>query len=221
MRILLVDDHPIFLEGMKNLLLAGGTYEVETAGDGREAIQKAVSFSPDLILMDIMMRPISGLDAARMIKHRFPAMKIIMLTASESEENLFESVKCGASGYLFKSLDGKELFDILARFEEGEIPCSPGLATQLLEEFRKNNEEYAPEAGQSGGESDVGTDVLTKRQKDILTLVAGGMKYKEIAEALGVTERTVKYSMEQILDKLHMGNRQEAVIYAVQSGMVE
>lgn len=220
MKILLVDDHPIFLEGMKNLLLARGVQEVETAGDGTEALRKAGSFCPDLILMDIIMKPLTGLDTTRLIKSRYPDIKIVMLTASESEENLFESVKCGASGYLFKSLDGKELFSILDRFAEGEVPCSPGLAAQMLEEFRKNNAGYAPDAEESRGDAG-GADVLTRRQKDVLTLVAGGMKYREIAELLGITERTVKYSMEQIMNKLHMGNRQEAVTYAMRNGIIE
>ena len=219
MKILLVDDHPIFLEGMKNLLLAGGVHEIGTAGGGAEALQKAGDFQPDLILMDIMMKPVSGLDAARMIRQRFPSMKIVMLTASESEEHLFESVKCGACGYLLKNLEGRELFEMLSRFEEGEIPCSPGLAAQLLEEFRKNSNACTPDA-----EPDSGIErgeVLTKRQEDILRLVAGGMKYRDVAETLSITERTVKYSMEQILDRLHMSNRQEAVVYAAQNGIVK
>ncbi len=220
MKILLVDDHPIFLEGMKNLLTARGGQKVETAGDGMEALRKAESFCPDLILMDIIMKPLSGLDTTRLIKSRYPDIKIVMLTASESEENLFESVKCGASGYLFKSLDGQELFGILDRFAEGEVPCSPGLAAQMLDEFRRNNAGYEPDAEE--GRGDAGrADVLTRRQKDVLTLVAGGMKYREIAELLGITERTVKYSMEQIMDKLHMGNRQEAVTYAMRNGIIE
>jgi two-component system NarL family response regulator len=219
MKILLVDDHPIFLEGMKNLLLAGGAHEIETANGGTEALQKAGDFQPDLILMDIMMKPISGLDATRMIKKRFPSMKIVILTASESEEHLFESVKCGACGYLLKNLEGSELFEMLSRFEEGEIPCSPGLAAQLLEEFRKNSDACVPDTAQDSGIER--GDVLTKRQEDILRLVASGMKYRDVAEALSITERTVKYSMEQILDRLHMSNRQEAVVYAAQNGIVK
>lgn len=224
MKILLVDDHPIFLEGMKNLLLAEGTHTIETAGSGTEALRKAGDFCPDLILMDIIMKPLGGLDTTRLVKSRYPHIKIVMLTASESEEDLFESVKCGASGYLLKSLDGKELFEILSRFEEGEVPCSPGLAARLLKEFRKNDRGYLPDAKESKCVDDgaeTGADALTLRQKDILSLVASGMKYREIAESLNITERTVKYSMEQILDKLHMGNRQEAVIYAVQNGIIE
>lgn len=220
MKILLVDDHPIFLEGMKNLLLARGGQKIETAGDGTEALRKAGSFCPDLILMDIIMKPLSGLDTTRLIKSRYPDIKIVILTASESEENLFESVKCGASGYLFKSLDSAELFSILDRFEKGEVPCPPGLAAQILEEFRKNNAGYVPNAEENRDNAD-GEDALTRRQKDILTLAADGMKYREIAESLGITERTVKYSMEQIMNKLHMGNRQEAVLYAVRNGIIE
>lgn len=220
MKILLVDDHPIFLEGMKNLLLAGNQHEIETAGSGTEALQKASSFRPDLILMDIIMKPLSGIEATRLIKQQFPDIKIVMLTASESEENLFESVKCGASGYLLKSLDGKELFDILSRLGDGEISCSPGLATRLLEEFQNNSGVWVLDGKENRGK-DKEQGILTQRQKDILMLVAGGMKYREIAESLGVTERTVKYGMEQILDKLHMGNRQQAVIYAVQKGIIE
>lgn len=220
MKILLVDDHPIFLEGMKNLLVSAGKYAIETAGDGREALQKAADFQPDVILMDIIMKPFSGLETTRMIRDRFPTMKIIMLTASESEENLFESIKCGASGYLLKSLSGLELAELLTRFELGEIPCSQDLAAHILDEFKQNSnvsevgEKHRPPADRKPGS-------LSKRQREILLLVASGMKYKEIAASLGITERTVKYSMEQILDALHMGSRHEAVKYAIQQGMIK
>lgn len=220
MKILLVDDHPIFLEGIKNLLLAAGMHIIETASDGMEALQKSEVFMPDVILMDIMMKPLNGLETTRMIKNRFSNIKIIILTASESDEHLFEAVKCGASGYLLKSVSGVEFSDLLARFEDGEIPCSPGLATQLLEEFKKNYE---------GTESDTDInktnsnriDTLSKRQREILFLIAGGMKYKEVAATLGITERTVKYNMETILNNLHMCNRQEAVKYVIQKGLIE
>lgn len=221
MNILLVDDHPIFLEGMRNLLVSAGKYAVETAVDGREALQKAAEFQPDVILMDIMMKPFNGLETTRMIRNRFPDMKIIMLTASESEDNLFESIKCGASGYLLKSLSGFELAELLTRFELGEIPCSQDLAAHILDEFKQNsnngpetNKKPIPSANRKAGS-------LSKRQRDVLLLVASGMKYKEIAASLGITERTVKYSMEQILDALHMGSRHEAVKFAIQSGLIE
>jgi two-component system NarL family response regulator len=221
MKILLVDDHPIFLEGMKNLLISTGKYTVETARDGREALQKTAELRPDVILMDIIMKPFNGLETTRMIRKRFPDMKIIMLTASESEENLFESIKCGASGYLLKSLSGSELTELLTRFEMGEIPCSQDLAAHILDEFKQNstsgsetNKKHNPSENENNGS-------LSKRQSDILLLVASGMKYKEIAASLGITERTVKYNMEQILDALHMGSRHEAVKFAIQSGMIE
>lgn len=223
MKILLVDDHPIFLEGLKNLLLARGLDVVDTANGGEEALEKASRLLPDVVLMDIFMKPLSGLQTTRLIKVKLPQIKIIMLTAAETDEELFEAVKSGASGYLLKSLDSDVLYEMLVQYEQGVIPVSPGLATKLLEEFKRNDKDYRPmkEPLSIKKQDNDKFSRLSPRQKDVLIMVAGGMKYKDIALQLGITERTVKYYMETILDKLHMENRNQAVKYMIQEGIVK
>jgi DNA-binding NarL/FixJ family response regulator len=217
LKLLLVDDHPIFLEGLKNLLLAHGMESVDTAAGGEEALEKVGRTLPDVVLMDIMMKPLSGPQTALLIKAKYPDVKIIMLTASETEEDLFESIKSGASGYLSKSLDADTLLEMLHQYEQGEIPVSPGLANQMLQEFKRNDDGFwvADETNHAKMKQ------LSPRQKEVLILVADGMKYKEIAATLGVTERTVKYHMEEILRKLHLENRSQAVKYIIREGMVD
>lgn len=221
MKILLVDDHPLFLEGLRNLLLARGMNVIDTAASGKEALEKVIRLLPDVILMDIMMKPMSGLETTRLIKSKFPDIKIIMLTSSETEEDLFESVKSGASGYLLKSLDADELYDMLIAYEQGEVPISPGLATKMLQEIKENHKEYLTDDLPIEEESDGKINKLSLRQKEVLILVAKGMKYKEIAVRLGVTERTVKYYMEMIMNKLHVENRSQAVKYIIKEGIVD
>lgn len=223
MKILLIDDHPIFLEGLKNLLLSWGEDLVYTATSLEEALKKINQFLPDVILMDIMMKPLSGLQMTRLIKSKFPNIKIIMLTASESEDDLFESVKSGASGYLLKSLNANELYEMLKQYKQGEIPLSPGLAIKLLDEFKKNDISYVHtnDSLSISKESYNKINDLSTRQKEVLILVAKGLKYKEIAAKLGVSERTIKYYMEMILNKLHMENRSQAVKYAIEKGFVD
>lgn len=223
LKILLIDDHPIFLEGLKNLLLSRGEDEVDTATSGEDALNKINESLPDVIFMDIMMKPLSGLQITRLIKSKFPNIKIIMLTASESEDDLFESVKSGASGYLLKSLDADVLYEMLNQYRQGEIPLSPGLAIKLLDEFKKNDISYVitNDSLPLSKESYAKINDLSTRQKEVLILVAKGLKYKEIAAKLGVSERTIKYYMEMILNKLHMENRNQAIKYAVKKGFVD
>jgi two-component system NarL family response regulator len=218
MKILLVDDHPIFLQGLKNLLLAYGMNVIDTAASGEEALQKVGQLSVDVILMDIMMKPLSGLETTRIIKARFPEIKIIMLTASEKEEDLFEAVKCGASGYLLKSLDADALCEMLSQYEKGEVPASAWLAQSLLKEFEKDEAEPMKE---DDVVDDIDDKVLTARQKNVLVMVAKGIKYKDIAISMKISERTVKYYMEIILNKLHMENRNQVIKYAVKKGIVD
>lgn len=212
MKILLVDDHPLFLEGLQNLLISRGVEVVGTAGNGPDALKKAAALQPDVILMDVFMPGCSGLEATRLIKAKFPDIKIVMLTASEADEDLFEAVKSGASGYLLKSLNADELFELLEALRQGEAPLSPGLAAKVLREF--NGEEAL-------GEEEEGNEVLTQRQMEVLSLVARGKTYKEVAESLFVTERTVKYHMGKILEKLHLKNRAQVIAYASHRGLVE
>jgi len=215
MKVLLVDDHPLFLEGLQNLLTARGIEVVGTAGDGLEALAKARALRPDVILMDIQMPRCNGLAATRLIKAELPNVKIVMLTVSEEDEDLFEAIKSGASGYLLKSLDAREFFGLLSGLDRGEAPLSPGLAARILEEF-------ARQADRAGATIQVEEEEkrLTPRQIEVLTLVAQGLTYKEVGTALCLSERAVKYHMGEILNQLHLENRAQVIAYAARMGLV-
>lgn len=211
MRIMLVDDHPLFLEGLQNLMQTQDIQVVGTACDGMEAVQKAETLQPDIILMDVVMPRCNGLTATRIIKAKFPDIKIVMLTSSESDQDLFEAVKSGACGYLLKNLNATELFNMLKSLQQGETPWSPGLAERILKEFE--NQEIT--------DSDTGESFqLTERQMEVLKLVAQGMVYKEIGDRLGLSERTIKYHMAKIMEKLHLENRTQVIALASQLGII-
>ena len=211
MRIMLVDDHPLFLEGLQNLMQTQDIQVVGTACDGMEAVQKAETLQPDIILMDVVMPRCNGLTATRIIKAKFPDIKIVMLTSSESDQDLFEAVKSGACGYLLKNLNATELFNMLKSLQQGETPWSPGLAERILKEF-ENQEITDSDPGESSQ--------LTERQMEVLKLVAQGMVYKEIGDRLGLSERTIKYHMAKIMEKLHLENRTQVIALASQLGMI-
>jgi len=212
LKVLLVDDHPLFIEGLQNLLSARGIKVVGTAGNGLEALEKAEILRPDVILMDVLMPGCNGLAATRLIKAKFPEIKIVILTASEADEDLFEAVKSGASGYLLKNLNAGELFNMFDALKEGEAPLSPGLAQRVLKEF--NSEGLLSKEEEEN-------EMLTQRQLEVLSLVAQGKTYKEVAMTLYVTERTVKYHMGKILEKLRMKNRAQVIAYASYMGLVD
>ncbi|HOM42094.1 MAG TPA: response regulator transcription factor [Bacillota bacterium] len=217
MRLMLVDDHLIFLEGLQYLL---GTYGIEiagTAGNGREALEKARALKPDIILMDIKMPGLSGLDALKLIKAEMPDIKVVMLTTSEEDEDLFNAVKCGASGYLLKNTNAKELVDMLTDMEKGEAAFSPELASKVLKEF----ESYDNDKASQQEPENMSKTKLTERQLEVLELVAKGVTYKEVGDKLGLTERTVKYHMAKILELLHLENRAQVIAYAARVGLIE
>jgi DNA-binding NarL/FixJ family response regulator len=214
-RVLLVDDHALFLEGLRSLLTIRGVEVVGTANDGLEALEMARALRPDVILMDVKMPRCDGLAATRLIKAELPDTKIVMLTVFEEDKVLFEAIKSGASGYLYKSLDADEFFELLSGLERGEAPLSPGLATRVLHEFAQQ-----ATLAESTAQPDSPTRLeLTSRQAEILTLVAQGLTYKAVGEALCLSERTIKYHMGEILERLHVKNRAEAIAYAVRAGL--
>jgi two-component system NarL family response regulator len=215
MQILLVDDHPLFLDGLKNLLTTRGMRVVGTAHNGLEALEKARSLRPEVILMDIQMPVCDGLCATRLIKAELPEIKIVMLTMSADDEHLFEAIKSGAFGYLLKTQDTEEFFNQLTELERGEVPLSPGLAARILRQFgRQMSDDISQEQGPSETES------LTRRELEVLTLVAQGLTYKEIGLQLSLSERTIKYHMGEIIARLHLENRHQAIEYAKSSGLV-
>ena len=220
MRLLLADDHGLFLEGLGNLLHAGGYMVVGAARDGLEALQLARALRPDAILMDIRMPRCDGITATRLIHAELPEIKIVMLTTSADDADLFEALKSGASGYLLKNLEPDQLFDCLAGLGRGEAPLSRELSALLLREFARqaNALDEKSAAGLPGAPP--GSE-LTARQREILVLVADGLSYKEVGATLNLSEHTVKYHMGETLHRLHLKNREEVVAYALRSGLAK
>jgi DNA-binding NarL/FixJ family response regulator len=212
MKVLLVDDHPLFIDGLKNMLNSRGVEVVGKARDGLEALEKARSLSPDLILMDIHMPRCDGVSATRLIKAERPEIRIVMLTMSAENEDLFAAIRSGACGYLLKTLDTDEFFALFESLAHGEVAFSPGLAGRILQEFAQDRSQ--PRASPAAGAA------LSPRQIEVLTLVSNGMTYKEVAAGLGLTERTVKYHMSEIIGQLHLANRAEVLDYARGTGLL-
>jgi len=221
MRVLLVDDHSLMVEGLTNLLTAHGIDVVGAAGDGLEALAAARRCRPDLILMDIRMPRCDGLAATRLIKAQMPELRIVILTTSAEDDDLFEAIKSGACGYLLKSMSGRQFTEALLGLEEGVPPFSPGLAAKILHEFARQAAkgdgteapaQAAPSAEGAGAE-------LTERQIEVLKAVAAGLTYKEVGAELALSERTVRYHMAEIMDRLHLENRSQVIAYAGQMGL--
>ena len=216
MKILLVDDHALFRECLQNLLTLHGYQVVGTAGDGLEALEKARRLHPDLILMDIEMPGCGGLTATRLIKAEMPDIRIVMLTVAQQEESLFEAIKSGASGYLLKSSRASELLWYLGQLAEGQAALSPGLADKILEEFARMGRQVESNSEQVEEKTD-----LTARQREILTLIAQGMTYEEMGKTLCLSERTIRYHMGEIIQRLHLANRSQVIAYAARRRLTE
>jgi two-component system NarL family response regulator len=203
LRILLVDDQPLFLEGMRNMLTARGLTVIGFARDGYEAVEQARALRPDVVLMDVQMPNCGGIEATRLIKKDFPEIKVVLLTVTEDDNSFIEAVKLGVSGYFLKNLDINEIFSMLIGVMRGETPVPQALISRLLTALPP-----AAKDSPSGGE-------LTLRQWEILQLVAKGLTYKEVARVLNIGEVTIKYHMGQITERLHLRNREQAVTYAL------
>ena len=214
MKILLVDDHALFCEALQNLLTLHGYEVVGTAGDGLEALEEARHLHPDLILMDIEMPGCGGLTATRLIKAEMPDTKIVMLTVAQQDEVLFESLKSGASGYLLKSSRASQLLLHLGQLAEGQAALSPGLAEKILEEFARMGRQL-----ESNSEQVEKTADLTAQQREILTLIVQGMTYEEMGKTLCLSERTIRYHMKEIIQRLHLENRSQVIAYAARMGL--
>jgi two-component system NarL family response regulator len=208
------------LEGLQNLLEARGIEDVGAAADGLESVDLACQLEPDVILMDVRMPGCDGLDATRLIKARMPQARIVMLTTSDEDDDLFEAIRCGACGYLIKNIDTETLVEALEHARDGAPPFSPGLATKLLAEFARSNgtvESVSHPAPADAGRAPP-TPPLTARQLQILRLVAEGLSYKEVGARLYLSPRTVKYHMGEIMERLHLENRAQVLAHAGRMG---
>lgn len=224
-RVLLVDDHVLFREGLRNLLASEGIQVAGLAHDGFEALVQARHLHPDVVLMDIQMPRCDGVAATRLIHAEMPECKIVILTISEDEQNRFEAIKSGAPGYLLKRLDARQFFTYLLELQAGHPPFSPGLAEKILKEFSQQsaqgeNRHSQPEELGVSHESGHQVIGLSARQVQILTPVAQGQTYKQVAETIGLAERTIKYHMAEILECLHLQNRAQVIAYAARMGLV-
>jgi len=212
MNLLIVDDHALFRDGIASLLRASGMQVAGQAHDGFEALEQARKLRPDIVLMDIKMPRCNGLEATRLIKAEMPETKIVMVTVSDEEEDLFEAIKSGAEGYVLKNMPGEEFGRVLRDISRGESPLSPGLAGKILGEFARLSRDPVRRPSDK--------DELSEREREILQLVADGSTNKEIGTRLFISENTVNYHMKNILAKLHLRSRAQAAAYAVQSGIV-
>jgi DNA-binding NarL/FixJ family response regulator len=216
MRVLLADDHALFRDGLRSLLEARGVEVVGEARNGREAIDQTRRLNPEVVLMDLHMPELDGLAATRLISAEQPEVKVVILTASEEDAHLFEAIKSGAQGYLFKNLAAGELFQLLEGVARGEPALTPALARKLLGEFAR------PAVAAPTPPAVEGLAALTEREREVLDLLVQGItSNRELSERLVITENTVKYHFRNILDKLHVQNRAQVVAFAVRHGMVE
>ena len=210
MRILIADDHALFRDGLRSLLQSHGHEVIGEARNGRQAIELALQLRPDLVLMDIQMPELDGVSATRELTAQLPDVKVVALTASEQNETLFDAIKAGAQGYLLKNLEAEEFFALLDRASAGEPALTPNLARKLLQEFAK------PAAAPAAPDS----DALTDREREVLELMVEGVtSNRKLANRLGLSENTVKFHVRNILDKLRLHTRAEAVGYAMRRKM--
>ncbi len=213
MRILIADDHALFRDSLRSLLESQDIEVVAEAKNGQEAVDLSWECKPDVVLMDLTMPEMDGLEATKRIASELPDVKVVILTASDEDSNLFEAIKSGAKGYLLKDLKSEQFFSLLEGVERGEPALTPSVARKLLDEFARpkkpTKEEYDP-------------DALTDREREVLELmVQGTTSNRRLAKHLGVSENTVKFHVRNILDKLHLHNRAQVVAYALRTRLVD
>ena len=210
LRVLIVDDHAIVRKGIRALLSEAGGFEVVgEAGNGQEAVLRAEETHPDVILMDLLMPVMDGIEATRQITSQQPKARILVLTSFAADNKVFPAIKAGASGYLLKDSSPDELVRAIRQVHRGEPSLHPTIARKLLHEIaRPADLQPAPEA-------------LTAREMEVLRLIAQGLSNQEIADQISVSEPTVRAHVSRILGKLHLASRTQAALYAVREGLTD
>lgn len=212
-RVLIVDDHRIVRQGLRHVCeIVGGFAVVGEAEDGREAVRMALQLRPDVILMDIHMPELDGVQATSLIVEANPAVRVIILTMYRQDQHVFEAVKAGARGYLLKDVDEQDLVDAIRAVYNGDALITPSLAVKLLDEFCR--------LSQAADETE-DTENLTPGEMDVLRLVAQGADNRAVAERLILSERTVANRLSSIYEKLHVNNRTQAALVALRRGWAE
>lgn len=214
MRLLIADDHTLFRRSLRALMEANGMEVVGEAESGARALDLVAEHEPDLVLMDLEMPDMDGLEATRRVSAEYPRVRVVVLTGSYDEEHLLEALQAGAQGYLVKTLEPDQLFTMLESVLAGETALSPGLAQKALTRLARR-EKAAPAGRHDPME-------LTEREEEVLRWMAGGVtSTRALAGKLGVTERTVKFHIGNVLEKLQVGSRAEAVSVALRKKLVE
>jgi two-component system nitrate/nitrite response regulator NarL len=207
-KILIVDDHPLIRRGLSTVIAeAEGITLVGEASDGLQAIKRARDLSPDVVLMDIMMPTMNGVEATAVILRNQPWLKVMMLTISDKEEDLYSAIKAGASGYLLKNVRPPELVDAIEQVVQGGAIITQNLAPRLLDDLMDERAEF----------DTASPTAITRRERDVLELVSAGFSNREIADKLFVSENTVKTHLRNIMDKYHFKNRAQAAAYIARS----
>jgi len=209
MRVMVVDDHPMWRDGVARDLAEAGYEVVATVGEGRQAVRVAAAVRPELVVLDLQLPDLPGVEVARSLAASEPPPRVLVLSASGEQEDVLEAIKAGASGYLLKSASKEEFLDAVRRTAEGDAVFTPGLAGLVLGEYRRLAARPAPEA----------TPRLTERETEVLRLVAKGLSYKQIAERLVLSHRTVQNHVQNTLNKLQLHNRVQLVRYAIEQGL--
>lgn len=208
--VMVVDDHPLWRDAVARDLQDAGFSVVATAGDGEEALRRASATLPRVVLLDLQLPGLSGVEVAARLAADHPECRVLVLSASGEQADVLEAVKAGATGYLVKSASRDELLDAVARTARDEPVFTAGLAGLVLGEFRRMAVEPAKESPAS---------TLTDRETEVLRLVAKGLSYKQIAERLVISHRTVQNHVQNTLVKLHLHNRVELTRYALEHGL--
>jgi len=212
-RVMVVDDHPMWRDAVVRDLAAAGHDVVATAADGGEAVRRAPAARPEVVVLDLQLPVMSGVEVTRSLVAADPSVRVLVLSASGEHADVLEAVKAGATGYLVKSASSAELLSAVARTALGEAVFTPGLAGLVLGEYRRLSVE--PVVAGSGP----AVPRLTERETEVLRLVAKGLSYKQIADRLVISHRTVQNHVQNTLSKLQLHNRVELVRYAIEQGI--